>query len=269
MLLRLDFLCLFTTVKLSLTNSKMSDSELYRYLICLGEKNLDWGNNPSRHITGDVQINGSENSKIVYQKSISTLAEVYDVLFADIITTNSRRKLISVWKQLLKIDVSIPSNDEIGEGSTYTKDNIIKGSCFCFPHLLAALVKYVISRQNPHRIDHREYRKAVEDFYHEVPTANIDLQPLETSLPLDRDTSKISKLAFRKLFKEIKSESLPQKFKHHNKIRIYSLNIKNSEFDLGGLSTFIKENIEHYVMSTLEEKSYYESDRTKLLTSFR
>ena len=58
---------------------------------------------------------------------------------------------------------------------------------------------------------------------------------------------------------------LPNEFKNNSDIKIYMLNIRNSKFDLGNLHTFIRDNIEHYVMSFLEEKTYYAEGTTKHL----
>ena len=261
----LDFLTVFTLVEQSLTND-LSENEIYRRLICLGNENLDGKNDPHRHITGETQINGSRNSSIIGKSSIEVMARSYDSLFSDYMSVSTRKRMVSVLKEILK-SCNWPDPElEIGEGSGFTLESVINGKSFCFPYLLAALVKFTVPRENPHRKDFKEYRVTVVDCYNSAPDENLDLVPIDLALPREKDTSRIDGAEFRRFFTEVNSEKFPEQFKGAGDVKIFRLNIRNSRFDYEGLSGFLEENIEHYVMSSLEEKSYYDEQRTKHLT---
>lgn len=261
----MDFLTVFTLVKQSLTNN-LSDNEIYRRLICLGSENLDGKNDPHRHITGETQINGSRNSSIIGKSSIEVMARSYDSLFSDYMSVATRKRMISVLKGILKSCNWPDQKLEIGEGSGFTLESVINGKSFCFPYLLAALVKFTVPRENPHRKDFKEYRAILINYYNREPDENLDLVSIGFALPREKDTSRIDGAEFRRLFTEVKSEKFPEQFKGPGDLKIFRLNIRNSRFDYEGLSGFLEENIEHYVMSSLEEKSYYDEQRTKHLT---
>lgn len=261
----LDFLTIFTLVKQSLIN-ELSDNEIYMRLICLGGDNLDGKNDPHRHITGETQIKGSNNSSTIYKSSLEVMARTYDIIFADFMSVSTRKKMISALKTVLS-SCEWPDPDlEIGEGSHMTRQSIQDGESFCFPLLLAGLIKFAVPRDNPHRKDFKEYREAVADCYRSASADNIDLVPISLALPDKAKIAKIDMKYFGRLFMEVKTAKLPEQFRSCNKINIFRLNIRNSLFDYDGLSAFLEENIEHYVMSALEEKSYYDEKRTKHLT---
>ena len=261
--IQIDFLTIFTIVKLSLIND-LSDNEIYKNLICLGGDNLDAINDPHRHIIGETQFDKSNNVQIIKSAKIETIANAYDSLFANLIDIDTKKKIISAIKSLLTIHNEINSDETIGI-NTFTKQSILESSSFCFPLLLAAFIKYVVVRKNRHRNDFKIYRETVKNFYDTVHTEDLKLIPIEGTPIADRDTSKINKVTFNKLFKQIKSDKLPTEFKNNSDIKIFMLNIRNSKFDLANLHDFIRDNIDHYVMSFLEEKNYYDEGRTKHL----
>ena len=261
--IQIDFFTIFTLTKLSLVN-EISDNDLYKKLICLGGTNLDSENDPHRHITGETQFDKSNNVKIITDAKIETIINSYDFLFANIIDVDTKKKLISAIKSLLATHNEISPEETIAS-NYFTKQSILTRDNFCFPILLASIIKYVVVRKNKHRYDFKTYREEIKKFYDAVTTENLKLLPLEATTVNEKDTSKVNKSAFDKLFKEIKSDKLPNEFKNNSDIKIYMLNIRNSKFDLGNLHTFIRDNIEHYVMSFLEEKTYYAEGTTKHL----
>lgn len=262
--IQIDFLTIFTIVKLSLIND-LSDNEIYKNLICLGGDNLDAENDPHRHIIGETQFDKSNNVRIIKNAKIEAIANAYDSLFANLIDIDAKKKIISAIKLLLAVYKEINPDETIGI-NTFTKQSILDSSSFCFPLFLASIIKYVVVRKNRHRNDFKIYREAVKNFYDTVVFEDLKLVPIERASIADRDTSKINKVGFDKLFKEIRSDKLPTEFKNNSDIKIFMLKIKNSLFDLGALSNFVQDNIEHYVMSFLEEKNYYDEGIVKHLT---
>ena len=153
--IQIDFLTIFTMVKLSLIND-LSDNEIYKNLICLGGDNLDAINDPHRHIIGETQFDKSNNVQIIKSAKIETIANTYDSLFANLIDIHAKKKIISAIKSLLTIHKEINSDETIGI-NTFTKQSILESSSFCFPLLLASIIKYVAVRKNKHLKDFKIY----------------------------------------------------------------------------------------------------------------
>ncbi len=244
----------------------VSDNVLYGHLILLGREDRNDVNNPHRHIVGETQIYQSANGITFMGYGADAIARYYESALDDLLSVESKKRLLSVFKRLLRDHPEIGEDEIIGGKFGMAKKFLLSQTSLCFSLTLAAFMRHTVLIRNPHRDDFKGYKSVVEKYYDETTVEDIDLSPLSAVLPDDRDTSEVDKAGFDRLFRKIKTENIEQGKSARGDVRMYILNYRNSRLDLEGLSRFLEDNIEHYVMSSLEEKGYFDSGRVKHLT---
>lgn len=166
--------------------------------------------------------------------------------------TNVRKAFVVAIKDVLREDVTIGDNDDIGSKG-YTKNEILSKTMFDLFILIANLMKYCATIDNGNCKDEvKEIGSSfITDRLSQASAIILENRSFEVKTPL---TITIDDKLFQSTFEELNADRYSIGLLNPNKVKIYKLQVRNKTFDYYKLSTFIRMNLARYVYSRSKRK---------------
>ena len=162
--------------------------------------------------------------------------------------------IVLAFKDVLKED-DIPDLTPVGYENGYTKQDIVGKYHFDFPELLANLFYYCVV-QIPNQSPYKNNIKEIGPDYLRSFDSSRGLVALEEkTTPVTATVSQTARSdVFDSTFREVFSK--PLSIPNSNALKIYALDITNSQINYVEIKKFIRRNIGRYVLSRAQRSNY-------------
>lgn len=203
----------------------------------------------------------------VTNDDFSSLNSIYINGLCQIIDKEKIGKVVSSILELMKMDKTIDENDVIYKTNEIklTKAELLARKEFSFPNDFTPLLFYLIRNderrvKNNEKINNSPYSNQLQALFDKSDDSKVNVS-METSISLNGlivKTAKYGSLsrAFRKIDNDL---HLPEPFARDNKISLYIINVKNSQYDFSSLASFLGDVVEGFIFSREKVKEYYDS----------
>lgn len=203
----------------------------------------------------------------VTNDDFSSLNSIYIYGLCKIIDKRKVGKVFSSILELIQMDETIDENDVIYKTNEIilTKVKFIAKKDFSFPNDFTPLLFYLISNderraKNDEKINNNPYSKKLQVLFDKSDDSKVNVS-METSISLNRLIVKTVKYGnLSRAFWKINNDlHLPELFARDNKISLYIINVKNSQYDFSSLASFLGDVVEGFIFSREKVKEYYDS----------
>lgn len=177
---------------------------------------------------------------------------------------DGKRLIILSIRNVLKDDKTLDDYCNIGyESEGYTKQDIITKQVFPFADFIANVFYYCTTsvKNIPYKENIKEINK---DFFDGLKTINNDIKlETKTSYITSKITMTLNPKSFKNIFIEEKSSSLS--IPNNNELKIFLLDVINSQIDYKKLQDFITNNIGRYIYSRAIRNHYDINEQSNIL----
>lgn len=259
-------LCLGTIFKLlSLIIKRGEQNKLYKALFLVeGDPAYLPNNNISEEKSGKRQINSTYVSHIK-DIGIGELIREYRKTLSRFVPKNERIPIILALKKIVKNDNSL-DGIEIGK-SKYKKELFLGMTMFDFYDLLGSFVYYCCD------INSSGYEKYISKIhtsilsFSEEEKAAIKLKSdTITEIPTSLSLTAVAE-DFSSTFKEIKMRDYSINIPALNSVRLFRLYTADNSFRLDSLKNFLKNQIDHYLLSRTRWKKLIDERKVGQIAS--
>ncbi len=259
-------LCLGTIFKLlSLTIKRGEQNKLYKTLFLVeGDPSYLPNNNISEEKSGKRQINSNYVGHIKDIGNGQLICE-YRKTLSRFVPKNKRIPIILALKKIVKSDTSL-DGVEIGKHE-YKKELFLEMTTFDFYDLLGSFVYYCCF------INSNEYEKYISKIHADILSFSEEEMG---SIKLKSDTiteipTPLSLTAvtddFSSTFKEIKMSDYSINIPALNNVKLFRLYMADNRFRLDSLKDFLKNQIDHYLLSRTRWKKLIDERKVGQITS--